>query len=146
MSGEIRRLRYIHLCSIVVICVLLTGCIPGMVETVTVYKVLDELDPHVREWVDSLNNQEGIHLARVPISKQVEEYYLYCIPMPSGIVIRTEGRDGIRISTEGRSLQGSKVLIITTINRRAKFFMVGEDKITADSMKLICTKKQSSDE
>jgi len=92
----------------------------------------------VKNWIDSLEHQEGIFFARKQLSDISEEYYLYTNKLQIGDLLLKPERDGkglnLDIEIRRTGISDDHILIIKTRNKRPEYIMVNNKKIYITSI------------
>ncbi|MCW3491690.1 hypothetical protein [Dethiobacter alkaliphilus] len=110
---------------------------------------LNELEGNILEWAQSLDDVEGVHLARVSVSRKSEEYYIfinnpdiYAMEMGhaqdiNSLAIETNPT-GIYLPNDTKvSPFLNKVYRITTTNRRAEQVVLNGEVIQVSDIENI---------
>lgn len=99
-----------------------------------------DISSNINSWIDTIEDETGIFIARINKNKKVDEYYVFAKNTNLGdFGVQSDGSSGIKINynINNKLESNNTVYKIQTINKKSKYIIIDNKKIETIEIELI---------
>lgn len=116
------------------------GCARTIVQTNVEEIALSNLNLTIQNWINEIDQTEGIFVSRISQTDKNEDYYIYIKNIRlTRYELKNDSYEGLILSTETNEKAGRKSLVIkiTTINKKAEYIILNGKKMDISVIPII---------